>query len=64
MYNPTLQLGQQFLLMEPLIYQLPYFKIAASKTETATDLKTLGIDLKGSENIKCEEDEIEDKCEQ
>jgi len=60
MYNPFLALGIEFLMLEPFIYNLPHFQIAAADTSMATDLKEVGIDLKGASNIKCEKDEEEE----
>ena len=59
MYNPFLPLGTEFLKFEPLIYQLPHFQIASAETSAATDLKEVGIDLKGAEGIVCDEKEDE-----
>ena len=55
MYNPGLPLGQEFLAWEPLIYQLPHFQIASADTSVADDLKETGIDLKGADQIGCDD---------
>ena len=57
MYNPTLQLGMEFLKLEPLIYDLPHFQIASADTNLADDVKESGIDLKGFEKISCDDDD-------
>ena len=45
--------GILFLSMEGLIYDLPYFKVAAAQTNLKDEVKSLGIDLDGSKKIKC-----------
>ena len=59
MYNPGLPIGLEFLKLEPLIYELPHFQIAAADTNLADEMKESDFDLKGSEKIQCEE-KIED----
>lgn len=53
-YNTVFPIGLDFLRLEPLIYQLPNYKFAFDKTDTAEELKKVeGIDLGGARKIGC-----------
>ena len=55
---PTFPPGEWFLGLEPLIYQLPNYKIAAEKTDVKEELKaSSGIDLSSVSRVKCADGE-------